>query len=846
LRQTAAVFLGDYTRQMRKLSLLLFFSILFFICSAQTEVSPKSYRANRILVAPRIDGDITDDAWKSLTVATNYTMSDPTEGNQPTYNTEVKIAYDNTAIYIAAKMFDPHSDSIFRELGNRDEGGSLRADNVRIGFDTYNTQQDAYIFNVTASGVQSEEKFSDPTYDAVWQSAVSVNPDGWSAEIKIPFSAIRFPTLPTQTWGLQLTRYVARTREFDQWALTPKKESNSLRFWGKLEGLENIEAPLRLSLTPYISFIYDQSPVFDETGSAIHTESGKISYDKGTSFSGGADLKYGIDERFTLDMTLLPDFTQVQSDNKVKNLTAFETVYDENRSFFKEGTELFTKGNLFYSRRIGRTPSLYYSLPYNLNEGDVIVSNPDKARLLNATKFSGRTNKKLGIGIFNAVTGNTYATVRDSSGNEREILTEPLTNYNIFVLDQQLKNNADIYVINTNTMREGSADDANVSGTGFSFQDKKNKHEFSGRYSNSFRRTFILNDDGERLAQESSGNLYGLYINRISGEFQWNIFNEYADRNYNKNDLGQLFYYDFLTYGGNINYNKYNKFWKIFKESYNNIGFNYNTKPSDGKFISSEIWMNLFTVFTNYFGLGISGGKSLAEYRNEYEPRQEGRYFISPHYYWASLNMSTNYNKRAYVDFGGRTNSTPKLNNYAYGFYVMPTFRFNDRFSLKLSQFWDVYLNDVGYAANTGDIIFGSRDIKTITNTATLKYLFKNDMSLNVIARHYWSKGEYNKYYLLLDNGRLSDNTDYSALNNFNSNYFNIDVVYSWQFSPGSSFILTIKNALEHDEGGLETFQLPSDYMHNARSAFNYPRTTTVALKVLYYLDYNYLRKKGA
>jgi hypothetical protein len=831
---------------MKKISLLVLLCSFFSICSAQT-LPAKSYHANRTSVPPRIDGDLSDEIWKSLAVATDYTMSDPTEGNPPAYRTEVKIAYDNTAIYIAAKMFDPHSDSIFRELGNRDEGGSLRADNIRVGFDTYNTQQDGYVFNITASGVQSDERFSDPTYDAVWQSAVSVNPDGWSAEIKIPFSAIRFPSSSPQTWGLQLTRYVARTREFDQWALTPKKESNSLRFWGKLEGLENIEAPLRLSLTPYISFIYDKSPELDDAGQIVYKENGKASYQSGTSFSGGADLKYGLDARFTLDMTLLPDFTQVKSDNKVKNLSAFETVYDENRPFFKEGTELFNKGNLFYSRRIGRTPSLYYDVPGLLNPGEVIVSNPDKANLINATKFSGRTNKKLGIGLLNAITGNTYATVRDSAGNERKILTEPLTNYNIFVLDQQLKNNADVYVINTNTVREGSADDANVTGTGFSVNDKKNKYQVSGRYSRSFRHQHFSDETGTH-SQEVDGNLYGVYINKISGEFQPNIYQEFGDKNYDKNDLGQLFYHDFMTTGVNLNYNKYNKFWKIFKESYNNIGWDYNVKPSTGQFVNEEVYINLFAVLTNYFGIGINAGKTLAEYRNEYEPRYDGRFFLTPQSYWGALNLSTNYNKSAYMDFGGRINNTPGLNNHAYGYYLAPTFRFSDRFSLKISYFWDKYMNDVGFAdfdENSNDI-FGSRDITTITNSATLKYLFKNDMSLNIVARHYWSKGEYNNYFTLLDNGHLSDNDAYFGLNNFNSNYFNVDMVYSWQFSPGSSFILTVKNALEHDENGLSASALPSDYIHNAKDAFNYPRTTTVALKVLYYLDYNYLRKKGA
>ena len=136
---------------MRTLSLFLFISFFCLASSAQT----KTYKANRIATPPRIDGDITDDIWKGLPVATDYTMSDPVEGAAVSYRTEVKIAYDNTAIYIAAQMFDPHSDSIFKELGNRDDGDNLRADNIRVGFDTYNAQQDAYVFNVTASGVPS-------------------------------------------------------------------------------------------------------------------------------------------------------------------------------------------------------------------------------------------------------------------------------------------------------------------------------------------------------------------------------------------------------------------------------------------------------------------------------------------------------------------------------------------------------------------------------------------------------------------------------------------------------------------------------------------------------------------
>src|SRR6185436_20004732 len=243
---------------------------------------------------------------------------------------------------------------------------------------------------------------------------------------------------------------------------------------------------------------------------------------------------YGIDERFTLDMTLFPDFSQVQSDNKVKNLTAFETIYQENRPFFKEGVELFSKGGLFYSRRIGRTPGDFYSVEDQLGPGESVKQNPDKVRLLNGMKVSGRTDKGLGVGVFNAVTANTYATINTSEGGSRKILTEPLTNYNILVFDQNLPHNSDVYLVNTNVTREGSARDANVT-TGFGAYELKNHgYRFSGRYSMS-----RVYDPHEQV---KVGNQSGLSIDKQQGTWRYGVFSEYDDKNYDKNDLGTIFY----------------------------------------------------------------------------------------------------------------------------------------------------------------------------------------------------------------------------------------------------------------------------------------------------------------
>ena len=230
-----------------------------------------------------------------------------------------------------------------------------------------------------------------------------------------------------------------------------------------MHGIKDIEAPVRLFLYPYVSVNAGHFPNGDATQS---------NWTQG--FNAGMDLKYGINDAFTLDMTLIPDFSQVRSDNQVLNLSPFEVQFDENRQFFTEGTELFNKGNLFYSRRIGRTPKGFYDIEDQLDSTEILLSNPSVTQLINSTKVSGRTNKGLGIGFFNAITNSMYAEVEDTiNGTVRQIKTEPLTNYNIAVLDQNLKNNSYITLINTNTERFDTERDANVTGLEFSLNDKK-------------------------------------------------------------------------------------------------------------------------------------------------------------------------------------------------------------------------------------------------------------------------------------------------------------------------------------------------------------------------------------
>lgn len=222
---------------------------------------------------------------------------------------------------------------------------------------------------------------------------------------------------------------------------------------GYWTGLTNIKPPIRLQLSPYLSYYTNHFP------SNLPDKSNYT-----TQVNGGMDLKWGINQSFTLDATLIPDFGQVQSDAQVLNLTPFEVRFNENRSFFTEGTELFNKGGLFYSRRIGGTPINLYSVYDQLGNNESVISNPTETKLLNATKISGRTQHGLGIGVLNAVTSETTAIIENKeTGEKRSLVTDPLTNYNVFVLNKSLKYNSSVSLINTNVLRTGSTYDANVS-----------------------------------------------------------------------------------------------------------------------------------------------------------------------------------------------------------------------------------------------------------------------------------------------------------------------------------------------------------------------------------------------
>jgi len=347
----------------------------------------KTLTAIKTSQVPHIDGMLNDEAWKQAPVATDFIQNFPTYGLPASVKTEVKILYDNSAVYIGAYLHDDPS-LIRKQITARDDEQQKDVDYFSVFFDTYNDQQNGFQFLVTPGNVQTDAKltptanpgfgdFGDKTWDAVWQSQTTIVADGWIVEMKIPYFTLRFAKKDVQTWGLQFLRFTRRNNERSYWNAVDPNLSGFVNQFGKYTDLQEIRPPLRLSFSPYVL----GGVRFNPDGSRIPTEALR---------SGGMDVKYGINESFTLDATLIPDFGQVVSDDVINNLTPFETKFQENRPFFTEGIELFNKAGLFYSRRVGATPT-----GYNTIEGEAendpnlqIVKNPSVTQLYNAIKFS--------------------------------------------------------------------------------------------------------------------------------------------------------------------------------------------------------------------------------------------------------------------------------------------------------------------------------------------------------------------------------------------------------------------------------------------------------------------------
>lgn len=788
------------------ITLFIFLSSIIYSFS-QTK---KSLSTKKTTENISIDAELNEESWKNTEIATDFVSLEPKNGTPipAEFKTEVKILYSDDAIYIGATLYDPNPDKILKELVERDNIGT--SDFFGVFINGYNDGQQEFRFFVTAANGQIDTNFTssegeDGSWNAIWESNAKITDFGYVIEMKIPYAALRFPEQDKQTWGLNFFREVRRERQKYTWSPIDNKIGAISQQAGILTGIEKIKTPTRLFLIPYSSFYL--------SGSEVQKTKGEL--------KGGLDIKYGINDAFTLDAILVPDFGQTKFDNVILNLGPFEQQFNENRPFFTEGTDLFSKGNLLYSRRIGATPNL----DLNLEENERILEFPSAINLLNAMKISGRDKDGLGIGFLNAITERTTATAfNEVTNNSREIVISPLTNYNVTVFDQRFNQNSSVTFINTNVTRNGSFRDANVSGLLFNLNNKHNSYNLSGEV-----KTSSIYDE-----KSSNGLNTSLYFSDTNGKFRYSIGGNYVSEDYEINDLGINFRTNYYSLSGNTSYRILNptKTFNTFRVSLNSY-FEFYTPTNQIQVSNFNINLNSTSKSNDYFGGGINFNPF--ENYDYYEPRIANRYFINPRSTGGFFYFSSNYNNKFAIDINPFFTHVINENRYEAGIDISPRYRFSDKFSLIYSFNYFKQKNDIGWIDFENlNIIFARRDRDTYTNTITSKFSISSEMNFNLSVRHYWALAENNKINNLNEDGSLSTNTTYLGNRNSNFSTWNLDLSYSWWFAPGSQMsILYRNNAATFDR------QINKDFGSNFSNLFDDNLNHVLSVSVRYFIDYN-------
>jgi hypothetical protein len=384
-----------------------------------TGAGAQSIRAERASDSPRLDGRLTEPVWQTAPAITNLTQREPNEGAPAIENTEVRFVYDDNALYIGARMFSNDPKAIRALVTRRDREGS--SEQIVISLDTYRDRRTAYTFSVTPAAVRVDyyhatdsETDRDSDWNPVWEAATDIDSLGWTAELRIPFNQLRFSPGESQEWGVNVVRRVPDRNEQSYWELVRRTEPGWSSRMGVLTGIQAIRPPRRVELVPYVAA--------DSRIAAVTDKANPFQDAYANAARVGGDLKVGLGPNLTLDVTLNPDFGQVEGDPAVVNLTAYEIFFDERRPFFLEGSDLLNQRGLFYSRRIGAAPPGSANADY--------VERLANSTILGAAKLTGRLRSGLAVAALAAVTDREVAQTFDGGTLEfGRAVVAPRTSY---------------------------------------------------------------------------------------------------------------------------------------------------------------------------------------------------------------------------------------------------------------------------------------------------------------------------------------------------------------------------------------------------------------------------------
>lgn len=790
-------------------------------------------------VKPTIDGVLNDECWKTGEWASDYTQWIPKEGAKPTQPTQLKILYDDKNLYVALRAFDNEPDKISRKAGRRDE---LTGDVMGVTFDSYHDHRTGFEFSVTAAGQKVDLILTNPmngdfNWNAVWYVKTGLEDSAWVAEYEIPLSQLRYSSDENQVWGMHAWRWLDRLSEESDWEIQSSTGPGMLYQFGEIHGIKGLPKSQRIEIMPYA---LGKLKTFEKVPQNPYAKNGN-------SFLGtfGLDAKIGLSSNFTADLTVNPDFGQVESDPSVMNLTAFETFYEEKRPFFLEGENIFKfelgDANLFYSRRIGHAP--VYRPELGANE---YLKYPDNTSILGAVKISGKSSNGLALGVLQSLTANENALL-SSGGQERKIRVEPLTNYTVARIQQDYKEgNTVLGGIITSTNRfinEPHLDilNQNAFTGGIDFLHQWNDKEFfvdakliasnitgsadaisnlqlsSARY---FQRPDISYVHFDSTRTQLAGQGGQIKIGKGSkGLWRYSFEINWKSPGLDLNDVGFMQMADNIEQSAEISYfvNKPVSIFRTYRVELNqtnvwDYGMNYSL--SCFHFSSSFEFLNRWSI-----------SPSIHHHNESSDTRilRGGEAMLIPSFWQGALNIRSDNSKKFYAGINANRLVSQNDNNQNTSLEISATvipinvLKFSA--SLNYSENVDnLQYIDAKIFNNTSTHIMGHLAQKTLGATFRIDYNISPELSIQYYGSPFASVGEYSalkevtnpkaseyadRFALL--NTTLSGNTYHVEAHNgtpaysvnnpdFTFNQFRSNLVFRWEYRPGSQIFLVWGN----------------------------------------------------
>jgi hypothetical protein len=814
--------------------------LIFPVVTSQTP-EKKQYKATRVTQAPVIDGVLDDQTWSVGEWLDDFTQNAPNNGQPATQRTEFSILFDDDNLYVGIKCFDTSPDSIVNRLTRRDQADG---DLAGIIVDSFHDLRTGFLFGTSSAGVKYDLKFtddgqnSDESWDPNWWVKTSLNKEGWVAEMKIPFSQVRFDK-DSEIWGLEIARILYRRNETAFWQHIPRDAPGFIHMMGELTGMDGIKPRKIFDVTPYA---VGKAETFRKEPDNPFTSKGRK-----IGINGGIDAKIGITNNMTMDLTINPDFGQVEADPSEVNLTAYETYFDEKRPFFVEGNNItnFNIGlgdgdngndNLFYSRRIGRRPEGNPSL----NSGwyaDV----PNFTAILGAAKLTGKTKNGLSIGFVEAMTAREQAEIDTTDGTMYETV-EPLTNYLVGRVQKDFKaGNTILGGIFTSTNRvldnnlasfmHKSAYTGGVDFTQY-FKEKAWSFNLNTAFSQvngtaealdatqrSSARYYQRPDNDYVKYDPTRTSLFGsagrMQIMKLNGHLNLLGCVIWKTPGFETNDLG------FMQQADNVlsvlwaGYNLWDPKW-----IYRNVNINgdfYLTNNFGGDITGKGFEWNASMGLKNYWSVWTGGninGSSITTDILRGGPKMEMPGGIN-----GRVGFSTDYRKKISFEFNvnGNKGFEGQRSNLYTGMDVTfkPTnylfFTFSPGFSKSFTE-----LQYVSIVDNAGDnqYVLASIDRRTINASFRVNFNLSPDMTLQYWGQPYIATGKYSNYKYITDpvaekyTDRFAPYTEDMGNNDFNYQFFLSNLVARWEYNPGSTVYLVWSQSRNNfaDSGELNLF----------------------------------------